>query len=187
MENSKTAMRRQVRDTTASFSKKYIDTANEAILQNILSLPEYQNAKTIFAYYSMGIEPDTLSIIQHALENGKTVAIPRTFDKGAMEARVITNLDGLVIGKYDIPTAPADAPLLETADIDFVLVPAVAFDRRGYRLGRGGGYYDRFLGKSSSFSVGLAFEKALLDAVPTEAHDMPTHCLVTEKEIARLC
>lgn len=187
MENRKAALRQQVRETSAGFSREYVETANQAILARIISLPEYHSAKTIFAYYSMGAEPDTLQIIRRALREGKTVAIPKTFAKGAMEARIIKSLEELVPGKFDIPTAPEGASLLESDAIDFVLVPAVAYDRRGYRLGRGGGYYDRFLGKSRSFSVGLAFEKALLDAVPAEAHDMAVHCLVTEKEIARLC
>ncbi len=185
MQNPKAELRRQVRETAAAFEKEYVEKANAAIFENIISLPEYKSSKTVFVYYSMGIEPDTVKVIGRMLEDGKTVAVPLSLDGGIMEAREIKSLTELVPGKYGIPTAPADAPLILPENIDFVLVPAVAFDRQGYRLGRGGGYYDRFLGKSPSFSAGLAFDKAVLERVIVEEYDMPVNCLVTEKGAAR--
>ena len=175
----KKSLRKVMKNEIQELSEEYIAFSNNGIFKNFINLQEFKDAKAIFAYISEKREPDTVRIIQEALEMGKTVALPVSYDNGRMEPRVIKSLDELVIGKYGIPAPRNDAPLLREEDIDLIVVPGVTFDRKGFRLGRGGGYYDRFLANSSAFSVGLARE-CLIREIPVQAHDMSVVCLVTE-------
>ena len=181
----KKAFRKAVLQEIEELSEEYIKASDKGIFENIAALPEFVAAKTIFAYISEKREPDTVRIIRKALEMGKTVALPVSYDGGHMEPRVIKSLDELVTGKFGIPAPQEDAPVLSVEEIDLIIVPAVTFGKDGYRLGRGGGYYDRFLEKFRGFSVGLGREK-LVREVPTESHDMPVDCLVTEVEAYKI-
>ena len=177
----KKAFRKEVLGKIEALSEEYIASSNEGIYENFISLPEFESAKNIFAYISEKREPDTVRIIEKALELKKTVALPVSYDGGVMVPKVIKSLDELEIGKFGIPAPKESAPVLNDEDIDLIIVPAVTFDKNGYRLGRGGGYYDRFLEKSDAFSVGLGREELICD-VPLESHDMSVKCLVTEKK-----
>ena len=177
----KAALRKKIIDYTGALPEEYIEESNEGICKNLLALPEYQKANTIFAYYSIGREPGTHSFIERALADGKTIALPISLECGMMEAHVIKSLSELVSGEFNIPAPTADTPVLQPNEIDLILVPGVTFDEEGYRLGRGGGYYDRYLSETTAFAVGLAREKLLYD-VPRESHDMGVRCLITEKK-----
>ena len=96
--------------------------------------------------------------------------------------KTVTLTDGSVV---PIPEPDAEAPRLEPEDGELILVPALAFDLKGFRLGQGGGYYDRFLSAHALFSVGLARDALLLEEVPREDHDCGVSCLVTESRILR--
>lgn len=178
----KKAFRKAVIEKISSLSEEYIDFSNDGICKNFINMPEFLNAENIFAYISEKREPDTVKIIEKALSMGKTVALPVSYDGGVMVPKIITDLNGLETGKFGIPAPKEDAPLMSEESIDLIIVPAVTFDKNGYRLGRGGGYYDRFLEHSSAFSVGLGREKLLCE-VPLEKHDMPVKCLVTETRV----
>lgn len=185
MDNKK-ELRSIIAERSSALSFEYIEMSDAGIFENIISLPEFISAGTIFTYFSESREPDTHRLIEHALNLRKTVALPRVFGKGVMAAYSISGTDELQRGALGIPEPPASAKPVNTDKIDLIIVPAVAYDRCGYRLGRGGGYYDRFLSASDFFSVGLSREKLLLDRVPREAHDFPVKCVVTENKIARL-
>ena len=180
----KKSFRKEVLAEIDSLPADYIAASDKGIMENFLSLPEFIRAKTVFAYISTGREPDTVGIIKAALSLGKTVCLPVSFDGGIMQPRKIESLEELVPGKFGIPAPPDNAPCVKEEDIDLIIVPAVTFDRRGFRLGRGGGYYDRFLSKSSACSVGLGRER-LIKPVPLEPHDMCADCVVTEENIYR--
>ena len=180
----KKEFRKGVQAAIAALPEEYLEESNAGIRAVFLNMPEYQQAKTIFAYISEKREPDTVGIIEQALADGKTVALPISLAGGIMEPRAIKSLDELVIGRYNIPAPTEDAPLVADEDIDLIIVPAVTFNDKGYRLGRGGGYYDRFLSKSGAVSVGLGRDR-LIQEVPLEAHDQCVTCLVTESGARR--
>ncbi len=142
-------------------------------------------AQRVFLYLSVRREADTRRLIRRLLEEGKTVALPVSLSGGEMFfARYLPG--GLTEGSVvPIPEPDADAPRLEPQDGDLILVPALTFDLEGYRLGQGGGYYDRFLSAHDLFSVGLARDALLMREVPREAHDCAVACLVTESRILR--
>ena len=94
--------------------------------------------------------------------------------------------EDLVPGFMDIPEPTASCEPVDPQEVDLVLVPGVAFDRQGNRLGYGGGYYDRFLQQCAAPRVALAFATQLVDHVPTEPHDLRVHAVVTDEEVIRI-
>ena len=178
----KKAFRKEVLEKIAALPEEYIASSNRGIYENFISMPEFINAKSIFAYISEKREPDTIKIIEKALEMGKTVALPVSYEGGVMVPKVVKSLEGLEVGLYGILAPSENAPTLSENEVDLIIVPAVTFNKSGYRLGRGGGYYDRFLSKATALSVGLGREKLICD-VPLEKHDMPVKYLVTEERV----
>jgi 5-formyltetrahydrofolate cyclo-ligase len=133
---------------------------------------------------SFGDELDTTPILTHILATGRTLVLPRmTTDNGApaLALHRVDSLNDLLPGKWGIREPRADAPLVTLSDIDFALVPGVAFDLEGNRLGYGKGYYDRLLAKrpASLTVAAVAFDCQVVDAVPVEPHDAKIDILIT--------
>jgi 5-formyltetrahydrofolate cyclo-ligase len=183
----KQTLRRELTEQIAALPDEYITASDNEIFERVIALPEFRRATTIFAYYSVKREPDTHRIIDCALSLGKTVALPESLPQGVMVARRVTadDISKLQPGRMGIPSPPGDAEEIAPSDFDLIIVPAVTFDREGFRLGYGGGYYDRYLPKTTAFTVGLARERILRESVPREAHDVSARCLVTDANIRR--
>ena len=165
-------------------SEEKIRSADCKILENILQLKEYQDAKAVFLYVSVGREVDTRALLRHALREGKRVYIPFCEGKGVMHAARLTDESCLLPGRYGIPTVCAENQRAAPEEHDFILVPGVCFDRAGNRLGRGGGYYDRYLAQETwAARVGVCRSAQLLEALPVGTHDRGVSAVVTEREI----
>ncbi len=186
MPADKIRLRGALRAEYAALDESYTASSDSAIARNVLSLPEYKAAGVIYTYYSVGREVDTRAIIAQALSDGKDVVLPVIIQPGIMHPRRLGRSGCTVSGRYGIPVPPDSESFVDLADIDMILVPALAFDYRGFRIGYGGGYYDRLLESCGAYAVGLVRERMLLDAVPTESHDKAVDCIITEKTIARL-
>jgi 5-formyltetrahydrofolate cyclo-ligase len=186
LREEKKRLRALLRERVAALAEEELLEGDRRIFERLLALPEYKDAQTVMAYFSIGREVDTHRAMEHALDSGKRVALPFVTGRGTMEARQIASLSDLVPGTYDIPAPAGDSAAIPPHEIDLILVPAAAFDRAGFRLGHGAGFYDRYLAACPAFSVGLAREKLVLDRVPREEHDRAVDLLVTEKKIARL-
>ncbi len=102
-----------------------------------------------------------------------------------MEARSIRDPAELVPGRFNIPEPPETAPVLFPETLEFILVPGLSFDGAGRRLGRGGGFYDRYLSQTCAFTAAIVRERLLLPEVPAESHDVRVDCLITETRILR--
>ena len=100
-----------------------------------------------------------------------------------MNARSINSLSELQPSVRGIPAPPDTAQVMAPEYFDLILVPALMYDRAGYRIGYGGGYYDRFLSGVGAFTIGLARERLLMDRLPREAHDIAVRCIVTEEMV----
>lgn len=185
MTSDKARLRRLVRKFAASLSDEYVALSDGGIFSNLISLPEYEDARSVLLFYSMGNEPDTHGLIRRCLFDGKTTALPVSYENGIMKARTIMPLFELGRDMWGIPAPTEDCPEIGKEDIDLIIVPGVTFARDGYRLGQGGGYYDRYLAGYEGFTVGLARSRMLTEHVPTDEHDMPVSCVVTENEILR--
>lgn len=179
----KKELRRRVREELSALSRSELVRSDDALFARFLALPQVEEARTIFAFWGIpGKEPDTSRLIGELVKRGKTVGLPRMLPEHRMEVRRYDPDRPLVKVSFGISEPGEDCPLLEREDIDLVLVPAVCYDRLGYRLGFGGGYYDRWLEGFSGVKVGLCREAVLQKAVPTEAHDAKVDILLTERE-----
>lgn len=183
MNEEKKRLRAEIRAELETWSADALAQSDRRIVRRVLALPEFQAAPRVFAYYSVSPEPDTHAVIAAALELGKTVALPVTEGKGVMH---FARLDAaLAAGRYGIPEPDASAPRMAPQPGDLLLVPAMAFDRAGYRLGRGGGYYDRYLAETACCTVGLARAAFLYETLPRMWNDLPVSIVLSDGETIR--
>ena len=161
----------------------YLRSADEVSFRKLFDLEVYKRAETIFSYVGVGTEPDTAAIIKDALEAGKRVAVPKITGEGTMDAALISSLDELEAGKLGLIEPSAGYTAAELSDTDVIIIPAAAFSKRLERLGRGGGYYDRFLVQSRGIKIGIGREKLLFDELQTQPHDVGIDVLITEEKI----
>ncbi len=180
----KKEVRRRYRALRQSLSLADRHAWDRMLCEQILVLPCYQNAQTLLAFYPIGDEPDLLPVVTHALSVGKTVAFPVCEPETAtMTFRIVCSLDELAVGAYGIPEPTDACPALFDFDSALCLVPALSFDRRGYRIGYGKGYYDRFLSAHPADTVGAIYHALMADALPIEPTDRAVSILVTERGI----
>ena len=177
----KQQLRRTIRALERQLSPRYKAESSRAIAAHLLAMPEYQAAGTVFCFVGTEREVDTRPILEDALAAGKRLCVPLCTGPGIMEPRQITGLDCLVSGAYGIPEPPAGAPQMDMDEIDFAILPCVTCDRWGHRLGRGGGYYDRFLAGYRGGTVLLCRERLLREEIPLEPWDMPIPWVLTER------
>jgi len=184
----KKELRKKVQEIRDNLQPEQRRMLSARIAENLWSIPEFNRAETLLFFLSFRSEVDTRPMIRRALDEKKTVCIPCTdMQTKTMVASRIMNLDGdLRMGNYNIlePRQECLRPV-PPQRIDVVLMPGVAFDLKGGRLGYGGGYYDRFLERCSPrcLLIALAFELQIVEHVPCADHDIHTHKIVTEKRV----
>ena len=165
MLNEKSALRKKL------LSLRDNSVEKELSLSHLEDLAEFEKAKTVFCYVSAGSEVKTLDLIGEMLGK-KKVLVPYCTDKeGNMIAVEINSPDDLEEGFFGIlsPKNPVEFP---KSEIDFVIVPAIAFDKDGYRLGYGKGYYDRFLSDINPYRLGICKKELFLDKLPHDEFDI---------------
>ena len=154
--------------------------ADEAILSHIAQSPAWKNASSVFAYRALSWEIGADRLLQLALSQGKRAAVPRCRENGDMDAVCLTKETAFSKSTLGI-SEPRSGRILLPEETDLVLVPALAFDRAGFRLGRGGGFYDRWLAKTGAVTIGLCYGDFLFDALPRDAHDIPVYGISTQE------
>lgn len=170
----KGAMRRRLAAARAEMSANDRAAAGRLIRDHVLGLPQVAAAGTIAAYYSVGAEPATQSLVYALWKRGSYVVLPILLPDGDLDWASYEGPDSLVPGPRGLlqPAEPARGPgTVSRADV--VLVPAVAVDRSGNRLGRGGGSYDRVLARVGEQVpvIALLYDTELVEAVPVQPHD----------------
>lgn len=154
------------------------------ILEKLFAIPEFQRARTILFYASFDGEVDTFEMMTRSLKLGKNVALPTILSE---EKKILPTLihnceKDLEHGPYGIKQPrPSAGAAISPDKIDLCIVPGLAFDRRNHRLGRGAGYYDRFLADLSrrTPTVGLAFDFQVVAVLPNQEHDVPLDRVIT--------
>lgn len=172
-------MRRLRREMT----EKEVSEKSKKIQRLLFEFDRYKNAKTVMVFISAFKEPSTAEIISDAFKSGKRVVVPVSDTK--TETIILSYLDNtgdLKKGAYGILEPPVIKPA-DAADIDFILVPGLAFDRHGNRMGFGKGYYDKLLCSSAAEKTALCYSFQLLDKIPSDAHDVLMNTIITEEKI----
>ncbi|MEW6662339.1 MAG: 5-formyltetrahydrofolate cyclo-ligase [Bacillota bacterium] len=184
----KKEIRRQIISQRLALSSDEVKLKSEKITNFLLNLPEWQHAHTVMSYLSFRQEVDTAAVISRAFAEGKQVVIPVCMERPRqlLASRLLDTGEDLVPGTWGIlePKPEALRPV-HPAEIDLVLVPGVAFDRCGNRLGYGAGYYDRFLRSlgPQAKAVALAYQLQVLEHIEAEEHDYPVDLVVTEEGV----
>lgn len=149
------------------------DMQSAQLCRHIISSPVYEAATVIGGYMPMDREADVTPVLLDALARGKTLALPLCGKAPHMTLRRVASLDELAPGAYGIPEPRRDAPIVPAEAVDLLLVPLEGIDEEGFRLGKGGGYYDCLLPRISGVAMGCALSWQWTQHVPREAWDVP--------------
>jgi 5-formyltetrahydrofolate cyclo-ligase len=179
----KKTLRKEIVEKRKSLTEEQIKELSLKAVKNLKSLPEFKKAKTIMLYFPVRGEVDLTELIGELVkDNSKILLLPKVTADGEMVAVEVKDLEILKKGKYGIPE-PIGGRIFKPEKVDFVAVPGVAFDKRGYRLGMGKGFYDRFLPRVKGTKVGIAYDFQIVDEVPVEEHDIPLDKIVTPEGV----
>lgn len=180
----KKEIRRKMIEMRDTLPKDIIEEKSRVIQEKLYELNYYKKAKNIMFYVDTRNEVRTLDAIKKSIYLGKKVFVPKVINKCDMLAVRIKNLDELKQGHFGI-LEPVSGEIINPKELEAVVIPGVAFDKRGCRLGYGGGYYDRFLQnlKADAIKIALAFEFQILDELPKEEYDILMDIIITEKRI----
>ena len=182
MKKEKEAIRKEIFKKLHAQEPKEALRKSAAIRKKLFADPGFKGAKVVMLYASRDEEVDTWEIIDNALAMGKKVALPRCVSQAKVIPKEITDTDtDLEKGTYSIYEPKGSKQSVEIEEIDLVVVPGVAYDKENNRIGRGKGYYDKFLAglPPRTATIGLAFDFQLLDKLPIDSHDIPVLKIIT--------
>ena len=185
LQEEKRRLRRELKDTAAGFSERYIAEASRAVCDKVLQSSEFRKAAVIFGYLSFRNEISVDAVLTEALHLGKIVAVPWIVSRTEMKAALLNSLDSLPLDRYGIRTVPEPVSFVAPGDIDLILVPGAGFSQKGYRMGRGAGFYDRFLIQTKGFRLGITCDALIRETIPVDEYDQPVEALVTETKFIR--
>lgn len=186
MESKKT-LRKTILDKRAALSQKDRISYSERIYTQLVNMPEIQSATVIASFMDFKDEVETGRFNEWCLKQGKKLALPRIDPiHKTMSLHYVQDLSELVTSNYGIKEPdPVRHSIVDTGHIQVVVTPGVGFDSKGYRLGYGGGYYDRLFSclSESIPRIAIAFELQMTDSIPVSPHDHPVTHLITETGI----
>ena len=186
MPTTKQQIRKAIAAKRLELTKEQIDSESRLIADNLLAMEAFRSAKMIALYKAIPGEVELEALFPACWSKGIQTCIP-VYDAQAKIYSLgqITAETQFFTGKYEIPEPQITEPVSLVA-VDLMVVPGVAFDRTGNRLGRGGGYYDRFLSGFQGMTAAVAFSFQLLDQIPIEKHDIPVDLVVTPQNILKV-
>ena len=173
----KSELRKQVLQEMKSLSQEQKLFIDQALTERLLQHPFYQEAKVIATYLSFPHEFQTQELIEQALKDGKKVLIPKTYPKGRMEF-VVYNPQQLAKTSFGLLEPQGDLEVVEPSQIDLIHVPGLAFTTEGYRIGYGGGYYDRYLEHFAGHTMSTIYP-CQVQEFNSENHDIPVQEVLT--------
>ena len=174
-----------------SLSKREIDEKSRVIKEKLFSLNEFKDAKNIMFYVSFNNEVDTINIIKGLLDKNEKKVIVPFVEKGnpVLQLSEIKDFNDLEPKTFGI-LEPRENKIknFDIGKLDLAIVPGIAFDKKGHRIGYGYGYYDRLLEKLNKniIKIGLCYEFQLIDKIPKQKHDIPMDIIITEKRIVKV-
>lgn len=188
LSRTKSELRREYTQIREAMDQSDVERLSEKIIDTVLKLPVFKKAKTVMVYLNFKNEVDSLRMIEESYKAGKKVVIPHCVKEtmeiipselNDIETEIAKGKNGYLQTKKEcVKPVPVE-------DIDLIIVPGIAFDKRCYRLGFGAGYYDRFLRKLNfeKPTIGLCYDFQIIHSIPTEPHDIPLDFIITEERI----
>ncbi|NLY77585.1 MAG: 5-formyltetrahydrofolate cyclo-ligase [Tissierellia bacterium] len=183
----KKALRKAMMERRKNIPQEERKEKSNRIKERLFSLELFKKANFIFTFISTEEEVDTHEIIKESINMGKRIGVPITLskEKRMMVSEIQDFASELEIGYYNILTPKKEyIREVDPEEIDMVLVPGLIFREDGYRIGYGGGYYDRFLGGIDSvIKIGLCYEMQLSEDIPIDTYDIPVNYIITEERL----
>lgn len=183
----KAQLRRELKKTRNALAPEYVQLCSSKIAEYVLSSKIYRQSEKIMGYLSFGKEISVDKILRQALADGKTVYVPFVLTSDKMTAARIFDFESFQLDRYGIRTVAEPYESISPAMLDLILVPGVAFDKKGNRMGMGAGYYDRYLLQAvHAVTCGITCTILVQDKLPYDANDIPVSVLATEQGISEL-
>lgn len=183
--SDKKSIRSEMKAALSQLTKPFYEDYSYQIAKNLYHQSEWIDAKVIGITISKQPEVDTYQIIRKAWELGKQVAVPKCHPQNKkLTFRILTEFSQLESVFYGL-LEPVEALTTEVtpAEIDLLIVPGLAYNHQGYRIGFGGGYYDRFLQQYKGATASLAFHNQVIENMPVEVHDIPVSKIITDQGV----
>ena len=181
--SDKTTLRKELKEKLNKIPKALYEHRSYMIAQTLFKDPLWREANTIGITISIPPEVDTYQMIRKAWEEGKTIVVPKCSPKERkMDFHILTRFDQLQSVYLNLLEPIEDqTEMINPNAIDLLIVPGLGFSEDGYRLGVGGGYYDRFLEFYQGHTISIAFQEQILNHIPIEPHDLPVAKIITEE------
>jgi 5-formyltetrahydrofolate cyclo-ligase len=184
---AKAELRERMRGLRRVLPEAACAARSRALCERLIALPEFERARVIVGYAAYRKEADVAFALRAGEQAGKTIGLVRVEPENALGVHRHRSGEALVENAYGILEPAADAPEIELARLDLILVPALAADERGHRIGYGQGYYDRFLPRvPRAFKVVVAYDFQLLAETPNTHADVALDCVVTDERVLRV-
>ena len=184
-ERAKLALRDRMRAVREALPDNACEARSSAIAERLFTLAEFDRASTVLAFASIRNEVRTRTSMQTAWKAGKRVALPRVVGN-ELRLHLVDSDTVLVDGAFSVPEPAETATQVQPEEVDFALVPALAVDPRGYRIGYGGGYYDKLIPRlNEACTCVVAYDFQLISEVPELAFDVPVDLVVTDARVIR--
>ena len=188
IKSEKIIIRKQIKGYFRNLSPEDFNRKSEEVLKKLVNLPEWERAETVIAFLSLPDEIKTDNIIRRALAEGKKTAVPRIENNDLVFHYIRSADSDFIIHPFGMPEPVSSSPVFNPEAADektIILVPGLAFDSRCLRLGRGKGFYDRFLSGIAGTvkKIGIGYDFQIIDSVPAEKHDFPLDMIITDKSV----
>lgn len=172
--------RQLIRQRKKQYSADQLIEKSKPVTEKILAIDRVQQAKTVLLYYSMSDEVDTHGLVSQLYKQGKRVILPVVIENNQLELRPFMGTENMKKNLFGI-LEPATKAIVDEEKIDLAFIPGMAFDKKGNRLGRGKGYYDRLLSRlKDTYKIGVCFDFQVLPSIPTEQTDIPMDEVICE-------
>ncbi len=183
--DEKNKLRKYIKDRLAELSLPQYEDMSYKVAQRLFQDEDWIKASTVAITISKAPEVDTFQIIRKGWEQGKRIVVPKCEPKSRgldfRELERFSQLESVYYGLFE--PIVSDTMAVSTDEIDLVVVPGLAFTQNGYRLGFGGGYYDRFLANYQGNTISLAFEDQIVEEIPVESHDIPVRKIISSEGV----
>lgn len=183
MNEVKKLLRQNMLALRSQLNADYVIKSDQAIVKQILNSSIYQDSNVIFCFMSMEGEVNTRPIIEDALSKGKTVCVPKVISKGRMEAFQTESLSDFNLSSFGIQEPKEGSKLIDPQLIELGIIPNIVVSKDGFRLGYGGGFYDRYLLRSNMYRLAVCRDQLVQDQIPVESHDQQLDAVATESGI----